>query len=194
MMRQGFTFIETIVTIFIFTLAMGAVSGIIMMLYRTHDYTWQQSQAIEEGRRGIETMVKEIREARTSEDGSYIIASTTDFQFSFYSDIDRDLVIEKVRYFVEGTNFKKGVIKPVGIPAVYSASGEEISILSQYVRNTPPIFRYFDENGQELPPPARRKDTKLMQVYLVINVDENRPPQDFELKSEVQIRNLKTNL
>lgn len=190
-MRRGFTLIETIVTIFIFTLSMGAISGLIMMLYRTHDYTWEQSQAIEEARRGIETMVKEIREAMPGEDGSYIIASTTDFQFSFYSDIGRDLSIERVRYFVEGTNFKKGVIKPVGIPAVYPTSTEEISILSQYIRNAPSIFRYFDENNQELPSPSRRKDTKLMQLYLVINVDPIRPPHDFILSSKVQIRNLK---
>ncbi len=190
-MMKGLTLVETIVAIFVFTLTMGAVSGIIVTLYRTHGYTWEQSQAIEEARSGIETMVKEIREARTAEDGSYIIASTTDFQFSFYSDIDRDLAIEKVRYFVEGTDFKKGVIEPTGTPAVYPITDEEIFILSKYVRNNPPIFRYFDKNGQELPPPARRKDTKVMEVYLVINVDPNRPPQNFELKSSVQIRNLK---
>ncbi len=30
-----------------------------------------------------------------------------------------------------------------------------------------------------------------MKVYLVVNVDPNRPPQDFELESFVQLRNLK---
>jgi len=188
---RAFTLIETIVVIFIFSLIMGALSGLIVMLYKTHGYTWQQSQAIAEARRGIQTMVKEIREARTGEDGSYTIASTTDFQFSFYGDINRDSKIEKVRYFIEGSDFKKGVIEPVGIPAVYPTGGEKVSILSHYVRNSPPVFRYFDENNQELPAPARRRDTKLMQVYLVINVNPNRSPQDFALSSMVQLRNLK---
>jgi hypothetical protein len=62
------------------------------------------------------------------------------------------------------------------------------------VINQPPIFRYFDGNNQELPAPSRLKDTKLMKVYLVINVDPNKPPVDFVLESNVQIRNLKTNL
>ena len=198
---RGFTLIETIVAIIVFTLALGAVFGLIMMAYQTQSYTWEQSQAIEEARRGVETMVKEIREARTGEDGSYTIYKTEDKEFGFYSDIDRDLDIEKVRYFIEGDPdslegalFKKGVINPVGIPATYPTSSEAIVILAKYLRNTPPIFRYFDENGDELPSPARRKDTTLMQVYLIINVDKNRPPQNFELKSEVQIRNLKRNL
>ena len=198
---RGFTLIETIVVIVIFTLAIGTVFGLIVMAYRVQGYTWQQSQAIEEARRGVEIMVKEIREARIGEDGSYTIDKTEDKEFGFYSDIDTDLDIEKVRYFIEGDPdslegalFKKGVINPVGIPATYPTSSEIVTILAKYLRNSPPIFRYFDENGNELPSPARRKDTTLMQVYLIINVDKNRPPQNFELKSEVQIRNLKRNL
>ena len=198
---RGFTLIETIVVIVIFTLALGTVFGLIVMAYRVQGYTWQQSQAIKEARKGVEIMVKEIREARTGEDGSYTINKTEDKEFGFYSDIDRDLDIEKVRYFIEGDPdslegalFKKGVINPVGIPATYPTSSEIVTTLAKYIRNSPPIFRYFDENGNELPSPARRKDTTLMQVYLIINVDKNRPPQNFELKSEVQIRNLKRNL
>ncbi len=198
---RGFTLIETIVVIVIFTLAIGAVFSLIVMAYRVQGYTWQQSQAIEEARKGIEIMVKEIREARTGEDGSYTIDKTEDKEFGFYSDIDRDLDIEKVRYFIEGDPdslegalFKKGVINPVGIPATYPTSSEVVTTLAKYLRNAPPIFRYFDENGNELPSPARRKDSTLMQVYLIINVDKDRSPQNFELKSEVQIRNLKRNL
>jgi hypothetical protein len=71
---------------------------------------------------------------------------------------------------------------------------EKIKIISTHVINQPPIFRYFDGNNQELPAPSRLKDTKLMKVYLVINVDPNKPPVDFVLESNVQIRNLKTNL
>lgn len=190
---RGFTLIETIIIIFVLSLAMGATVGFILMGYRTQDYTFQQSQAIDEARKGTELMVKEIREARTGQDGSYVIAKTEDYEFSFYSDIDKDRAIEKVRYFIDGSDFIKGVIEPEGVPAVYPEE-EEFFILSQNVRNAPPIFRYFDGDGNELSRPARKKDTKLMKVYLVININPNRAPQDFELESEVQIRNLKNNL
>ncbi len=198
--NRGFTFIETLVTITIFALAMGAVSGFIIMGYRTQSYTLEQSAAIAESRKGVETMVKEIREARPGDDGAYIIEKAEDFQFIFYSDIDKDAATERVRYFIQGTDFKKGVIKATGSPPDYPLEQEEITTISSYIRNAPPIFEYYNGDWPEdtvnnpLSTPARLQETKLMRVYLVINVDPNRPPQNFELESCVQVRNLKTNL
>lgn len=192
---KGFTFIETIVTIAVFALIIGVISSFIVLGYRTQDYTWQQSQAIDEAQRGVEMMVKEIRSAREGEDGSYILEKADDYEFIFYSDIDKDGNSERVRYFLDETNFKKGITEPAGWPIQYPAEQEEITILSESVRNQPPIFHYYDGDGQEITElPARSKDTKLMRLYLVINIDPDRPPQDFVLESAVQIRNLKTNL
>lgn len=190
-MVRGFTLIETIVVIFVFTLIMGAVSGLIVMGYRVHGYTWEQSQAIDEARKGIEIMVKEIRESQSAENGAYSIEEAQDFQFVFYSDIDKDREIEKVRYFLENGELKKGVVQSAGWPPVYSTSTEDVITISSYVVNLPPIFRYFDAQGNELPAPARKKDTKLIRVYLVINVNPNTPPQNMELVTEVLLRNLK---
>lgn len=194
-LMRGFTLIETIMTVVVFAMISGVISGLIVMGYRTRSYALEQSLAINEARKGVETMVKEIREARSGDDGSYIIEKPEDYQFIFYSDIDKDASAERVRYFIQGTDFKKGVINPTGSPVAYPSDKEEIFILSQYVRNQPPIFHYYDDNGNEITQlPARLKDTKLMKVYLVINVNPNRPPQDLILESAVQIRNLKTNL
>lgn len=318
---RAFTLVETLVVIAIFALIMGALSGAILMLYKVHGYTWEQSIAIDEARRGIEIMIKEIRAARTGDDGSYPIEKAEDKEFVFYSDIDGDGKTERVRYFLgtvssgsqtqecqtsvkggtcsnnfsnflqgslisaqvkvsldgdfgagneyaeifaDGTKigdicrsgcsdcagvwqgtavfdvtsraadnfisfladsttqvdpqcphsmkskfefswtedishlaheFKKGIIKPVRSPdgkITYPSNQEIMTILTSYVRNTPPIFEYFDKNGNKIEDyPARLVDAKLMKVYLVVNVDPNRPPQDFELESYVQLRNLK---
>jgi len=93
------------------------------------------------------------------------------------------------------SDLKKGIIDPTPSPIEYPADQEKITVLSSYVRNYEydlPIFKYFNETGNELLDlPARLKNTKVMEVYLVINVNPARPPQDFELKSAVQLRNLK---
>lgn len=70
---RAFTIVETIVAVIIFTIIIGAVFASISALYKTHDYSWQQSMAIEETRRGIDIMTKEIREAKSGDDGSYPI-------------------------------------------------------------------------------------------------------------------------
>ena len=198
--RAGFTLIESIMAIAIFTVAMLVVSAFILTMYRTQGYIFNQSQAISEARKGVETMAKEIRESQVAESGAYTIETTNDYEFTFYGDIDKDLTIEKVRYFVDGADFKKGVTKPTfvsqlsDLPAQYLSQDEQVSVLSRFVRSAPPIFRYYDDSGNELPVPARRKDTTMMKLRLAINVDPARPPDDFVLESEVQIRNLKTNL
>lgn len=193
-MKRAFTLIETMVVILMFALISGVIATLILTAYRIHGFTFQQSIAINEARRGVEIMVKEIRESRPGEDGAYIIEKAEDYQFIFYSDIDEDNVVERVHYFIDGTNFKKGVTDPSGFPVQYLSESEKITILSQYVRNQPPIFHYFDGDGVELFSPARLKDAKLMSVRLIININLNRAPQDFELESNVQLRNLKTNL
>jgi len=185
----------------IFSLAMTLLVSFVIYVYRAYGYNFEQISAINEARKGIEKMVKEIREARYGADGSFPIAEAGDFQFIFYSDIDKDNQVERVRYFLDGTDLKKGVVDPSGDPPQYILSGEVISILSVYVRNGAiPVFTYYngdwpiDTLNNPLPTLTRLTDTKLMHVYLKINVDPQRPPTDFELESDVQIRNLKTNL
>jgi len=193
---------EVLVVIFAFSFAIATLGNFILTSYRAYNYNFQQIAAINEARRGIEIMVKEIREAKTGDDGSYPLVQAGDLQFIFYSDIDLDAVTERVRYFLDGSNLKKGVIKSSGDPPIYDLSGETISILSQYVRNaaSSPIFTYYngdwpaDTINNPLPTLTRLSETKLMHVYLKINVDPNRPPDNFELESDTQIRNLKTNL
>lgn len=326
---KGFTLIELLVTMAIFVIALGAVTSFIINSYRSQAFNYQQSTAIDQARRGIETMTKELREARMGDDGSYIIERAEEYEIIFYSDIDKDGDTERVRYFVyesqtlsnenncvsysqggscnvdfpnfsensietaqieicvegdlnggneyvdifadgvyldqlcksgcnqclgqwEGcstfdvtaqaadgsitftadsssavgsgdggfcdwqqdnhsfkakfdfswtetdTNtsiiLKKGVIQPTSHPIEYLPESEEITILSQYVRNQLPVFRYFDGNGVELEAPARLENTKMIRTHLIININPERVPSDFELESNVQIRNLKTNL
>ncbi len=188
--EEGFTLLETLIVITIFALALGAITSFIIMTYQVHDFIWHQAIAVGEARTGIETMVKEIRNAQPGDDGSHIIERADDFEFIFYSNIDDDKDVERVRYFLKGTTFKRGVINPIGWPIEYPLVQEQIFTLSQYVRNLTPIFRYFDSEGNELATPARLRDTKLMKVSLLINVDPYRVPHDFHLASKVYVRNL----
>lgn len=199
--KKGFTLIETITALSVFVLAFGAICGFIYYIYRVHSFTFEQARAIDEARKGISIMVKEIREARDGEGGIYAIEKANDQEFIFYSDIDKDEAAERIRYFLEDSNFKKGVTNPEGSPAQYKAENETVSILSAYVRNNEsPVFTYYngdwpeDSETNPLPTPSRLKETKLMRVYLKININPNRAPQDFELISASQLRNLKTNL
>jgi len=200
--QGGFSLVEVLIVIFIFGLMSIILSNLIVIGYRSYNYNFQQIAAINEARKGVETMVREIRGAKSGDDGSYPIVEAGDLQFIFFGDIDRDGLTERVRYFISGSDLNKGVVKPSGDPLQYILSGETISTLSHYVRNSAliPIFTYYngdwpgDTVHNPLPTLTRLSDTKLMHVKLRINVDLNRPPDDFLLESDAQIRNLKTNL
>jgi hypothetical protein len=200
--KKGSSIIEAIVLIFVFAMAMTVLTTFLLNTYRAYSYNFQQVAAINEGRKGIETMVKEIREATFGDDGSYPIVEAGDGHFIFFSDIDKDAATERVRYFLDGNNFKKGVVEPTGDPPQYILGNETVSTLSAYVRNSSstPVFKYYngdwpqDTVNNPLPTLTRLTDTKLMHVFLKINVDPSRPPDDFDLESDTQIRNLKANL
>ena len=98
----GFTLVETLVSIFIFSIIIAVVFSSVIMFYRNQSFTWDQTRAIEEARIGVKTMIREIREARLGDDGSYPIEMANDKEFIFYGDIDKDGATERVRYFIGG--------------------------------------------------------------------------------------------
>jgi len=221
--NKSFTLIETLMAITVFALAMGTISALVVMTYRIQDYTWQQSRAIEEAEKGVETMIKEIREAILGDDGFYTIEKADDNEFIFYSDIDKDEETERVRYYIDGLDFKKEVIKPTTCcPIEYIKDKDnpgytgQVIILSHNIRNdisdpSQNIFKYYDEDwmgsvfcevnpseesciDNPLPTPTRLKKTRLMYLFLIVNFDPDKIPKGYELVSGVQIRNLKDNL
>ena len=143
-----------------------------------------------------------FRSALPGDTGAYALESANDFEFIFYTDYDRDLAVEKVRYFLDGSNFNKGVTEASGNPLQYLPQDETITTISKYVRNdaSEPVFTYYngDYSGKDtdtpMATPADVLDLKLIHIFLEINVDPTKAPMDFDLESDVQIRNLKDNL
>ena len=101
---RGYTMIEMLVVICVFTLIWGVIAQSILMIYRTHGFAMDQSMAINEARRGVDLMAKEIREATDGENGAYPIELAADKEFVFYSDVDGDGRIERVRYYLATVN------------------------------------------------------------------------------------------
>ncbi len=195
---KGFTLIETIVFISVFTLVMIILVSSLIFFYRSNAYSIEQSFAVNNARKGIEFLVRDIREMTYSDEGAYPLIDGTTKTISFYSDIDRDNNVELIRYFLENGILKKGIIKSTGDPLSYVSGVEVISNISSDVRNieqNTPIFRYYDDKGGEIIN-AGINLTKIafITVNLIVNINPNRLPNEFTLKSSATLRNLKTNL
>jgi len=199
--NKGFTLYELVIAISLFTVISGVTTYFIIQLFRANRFADEQNTAIIEAKNGVDTMLKEIREAASAESGDYPIDTADDQSFTFYGDIDLDDVVEKVQYSLSGSDLIKGVIEPSGSPPVYDPSDETTTIISQYIRNgAVPIFTYYNGNwpsdviNNPLSTPADAYSIKLINIFLAVNYNPFIAPGDFTLETNVQIRNLKTNL
>ncbi|HMO78862.1 MAG TPA: prepilin-type N-terminal cleavage/methylation domain-containing protein [Candidatus Paceibacterota bacterium] len=196
--KKGFTLIETIVSVFVFSLIIVAVAGFQSDVFSLTRFIQTGLQNQSEAKKLIKPFVNEVRSATPSSLGSYPIEKASATEFIFYSDIDNDGLKERMRYFLDGTDFKRGVLKPSGNPLGYNLSQEQIT---KVIRDIIPqdIFYYFDsnydgQNSQSISQPVNPSEVRLVKVVLVIDSDPNQPPGPIEITTQVSIRNLKDNL
>jgi prepilin-type N-terminal cleavage/methylation domain-containing protein len=193
--NKGFTLIELLVTM--------AITGILGIGFISLQSVLTNSQitamgnylSIESGNNSLTVMMKEIRDARQGETGVYPIEVANDNEIVFYSDIDYDGVVERVRYTYTGSTLTKGVVKPTGVPLAYNIANERVRVLTDIVRNgSEAMFYYYNEDwpsdtvNNPLPPADRISDTRQIKVLIRSNPRPNRPGQDYILESNVKIR------
>ena len=63
--------------------------------------------------------------------------------FIFYANIDSDTLYERVRFWVEGTILKKGVIKPTGVPLDYDLQNEDVTLTVTAAGNSEVVAGVF---------------------------------------------------
>ena len=194
--KSGFTLLETIVYIALFNLIFIAIMNATLTFYNSNRYTLEQMDQLDSARKGVAAMVGGIREATYSETGTYPIEAASDNSITYYADYDNDGVVERVRYFLTGTNFQRGVVEPTGSPLAYTGA-ESVVTLAQYIRNTAQavnIFQYYDSSGTLMTSQYTLINIRYVKVSLIVNVNPATLPNEFTLRSSAAIRNLKSNL
>lgn len=196
--EKGMTLLEILIAMSIFVLIVIVLSVFqsdVFKLNRTiqNNLTLQQNAA-----KLLKPIVAEIRSASISNLGAYPIASASQNTLEFYADIDADGLKEKIRYFKEGGEFKKGVTRPTGDPYQYLSENEEIvSEVSGVVNGSEPIFEYFDEtyNGysqsEPLAYPIQISDIRMVSIKLILDADENDDSGPIEVSTQAGFRNLR---
>jgi len=191
--NRGLTMIESAIWISILSVTLISLMTSILYFYRTNKYAIQQSSAVSSAQSGIERMVRTIREASYSSQGAFPIVSIGQNDFIFYADVDTDPLIEKIHYYISGTNLIQGTTDATGDPPVYTTA-EIASAISDYVRNLSEgvvTFRYYDTDGAEITNYAQRANVRFVRVNVVVNVDQNKLPNQLNLSSSAALRNLK---
>lgn len=203
--RAGFTIIETIVMVAVLSMVMiGIYSFFINVFGLSRDFNDAMATQQE-----VNTALKEFgREVRTmsiSEGGAYPIQEASTTSFTFFSDYDKDGIVERVRYFYSTTSgaLMKGIIEPAG--GVYSVSSEIIKKRVSYVTTTAtttPIFMYYgssyDGVGTTTPlsTPISIPSVRHVRAYVVIipGGPNQQGTSTIVFSTQVTPRNIKDNL
>lgn len=197
--QGGFTLLEILITMAIFSVIMGVVGLFARDLFYYNSVFSGGLASYDEAKKVLQPISSEIRSASPSSLGAYPIETAGNTTFTFFSDINNDGLKEKIRYYLSGNILMKGVIIPSGNPLQYLSNTEKLSQVVSNVRNgSTPIFTYYDSNyngeTSALSQPVSVLSVRLVKITLILDVDPNRPPSPLSVTTEVSMRNLKDNL
>lgn len=195
--KRGFTLLEIIVAVGIFSFIVGGIVALYLTSYRYNSIVWEQLKTQNEGRKATQDFVNELRTASQSSVGAYPVQAASSTGIIFYSNVDADTLRERLRYFMSGRTLQRGVIKPTGNPLTYNSANEVITDIAHDVANSTTVFAYYDSNysGSEAALSVPVDVTKIRVVKMTLQLDEDPylTPTPFYIESKGTLRNLKDN-
>ena len=201
MKNKGFTLVEILVV-------MGILSIFIVLVADFQSKIFVYNRIFQGGNfvgtdafNVVKSMATEMRSMSPSSGGAYPIEAAGTSTLTFFADVDDDGLKERVRYFISGTQVRRGVVKPTGSPPVYNISTETFSTLMANVRNTATssLFTYYTNSydgsaTSSLPIPIAIQNVRHIIITAVLDADPNRPLVPLYATTQVSLRNLKDNL
>tara|TARA_B100000745_G_scaffold63630_4_gene37619 strand:+ start:486 stop:1100 length:615 start_codon:yes stop_codon:yes gene_type:complete len=194
--KKGFSLPEVIIVSALFAIIMVVVMGGVHTMYRQNAYTFAQAYQVQNARKGVTALVRDIREMTYADNGAFPLRVMDEHKIGFYSDIDRDDSVEYVSYeLVASTTLYKYVYEATGTPATYDLNNPDTtSIVSAYVQNLiqgESTFQYYDASGTEVISADNLTDVRYVEVKSIVNIDPVRDPGQYMLRSSATLRNIR---
>jgi hypothetical protein len=196
---NGMSLVEMMMAIFIMLIAMEGFTLLFLKSFQQNSYILEEGVASANAARVVGNIVADLRKARQADNGAYPVASGDDFDLKVYLDIDNDGVTERVHYYVQDERLYQGVTNPTaGLPVTYANEDHVVTMLLDYVTNTnaQPIFYYYNKDypsdtvNNPLSTPITVNTAKLIRVHLWVNIDPIRAPNNINIESFAEMRNL----
>ncbi len=202
---RGVTFVETLISIGIFSVVMLGTTLFFVRMWEINSFTYEIGIASFVASRGVEDAIQNIRKARPAENGAFAIEYADEDEITFFMDYDYDGVVERIHYFLADERFQMGVREPdmTTVPITYADGDEKIIDAANYIVNeeggydvfeyygdTSEIFSYDDIDDAKLLYPIDTGEIKMIKILLFVNPDPLRKPNNVRIQSFVVIRNL----
>ena len=196
---SGFTLIEVIASIFIFSMIIVGITSLVSGILTNSNQQTNLLANNDSAQQAAFTITKELRNAATSATGAYALTDAEDQQLIFFTNSGG--TVNRVRYYLQSGALYKGTTKPSGSPLTYNL-GQEVSVLVQknVANAATPLFYYYDGNyngvaGASLTQPVNVTAVKLIKINLMIYKKLTAVSTGtYTVTASGSIRNLKTNL
>jgi len=198
---KAMTIVELLVAISIMLIGMEGFALLLLKSLGTNKFIIEEGVSSAAVSRATNKIITALRSVRQADNGDFPVESGSDFDLKVYVDIDDDGATERVHYFLDLANdqLKMGVANPLGTtPVTYPAGDDTVSVLANYIvnENTDPVFYYYNENypgdvvNNPLATPVDVASVRLIRVHLLINIDPVRAPDNVNIESFADLRNL----
>lgn len=199
--QSGFTLVETIMTIFIFSLLMLGTSLMLKDILANSRQQYGVIDSVDQARKIANTFTNELRNSTYGVNGSYPLNEASNIQIIFFSTAPKNNgTISRVRYYMSGNTLYKGITDPAGNPPSYAGQTEVITTLSTKMSlSANPLFYYYDGSyngsGTSLSQPVNLNQVKFIKINLIVLKQLTATSSDtFTVSAGASMRNLKTNL
>lgn len=198
---KAMTLIEVLVAIGVASLVMEGFTYLFITTWDTNKFVLEEGMASAAASRATNKIVIQLRAVQQADNGDYPIESADDFDLVFYCDVDDDGVVEKVHYFLDQANdqLKMGVSDPIaGSPVTYPSGDTTVTIVTSYVVNESddPVFYYYNDDypgdtvNNPLTTPTNVGSIQMIRVHLYVNINPVHAPDNINIESFVDLRNL----
>jgi len=199
---KAMTLTEVLVAIAIMLIAIEGFTLLLIKSWNTNKFILEEGLASAAASRSTNKIIAQLRSVRQADNGDFPVESGSDLNLKVYIDIDDDGVTERVHYFLDlaADQLKMGIANPLSTtPITYPSSDDTVSVLTNYVVNesTNPVFYYYNKNypgdqvNNPLATPINVADVRLVQVHLLVNIDPIRAPNNINIESFADLRNLR---
>jgi type II secretory pathway component PulJ len=194
----GLTILEVMLAVTISVIIVTALLRFLVVGFPLSRITYIQESSTETARVQLKRLTRTLRELRQADTGAYALVEAQPQRLIFYANVDNDTATERVRYELVGTNLERGIVNPTGSPPTYNLATESKTTVAASVRNgSEAIFTYYSGTYPSDTTPLSSSDVtkiKYIQFKLLVDVDPAAKPEPVTVLSQVQLRNLKTNL
>lgn len=200
---KAMSLMEMLIAVGVSLAAMEGFTLLFLKSWDTNKFVLEEGMASAAASRVTNDIVTELRSVRQADNGDFPVESGDDFDLEVYIDIDDDGVTERVHYFLDldTDQMKMGVTNPTGsTPVSYPAADDTVTVMANFVVNesSDPVFYYYNENypgdtvNNPLGTPVSVENVRLVRVHLLVNIDPVHAPNNINIESFADLRNLET--